>query len=99
MIIASQCRAARALIDWSLVQLSESSGVPIDTISAFEGGAGIDAAANLALQQALQRGGAVFLAAAKTRGAGVRLKFSPLIVKRLDIWENEGGPTGEDDIK
>jgi hypothetical protein len=100
MITASQCRAARALIDWSIFQLSEASGVSIDEISAFEVGTKTpDAPVNLALERALLQGGAMFLMSTKTRGVGVRLKFSPLIVKRIDVWENEGGPPGEDDIK
>lgn len=31
-------------------------------------------------------------------GYGVRQKFNPRTVKRLENWENEGGPAGDDDI-
>src|SRR5699024_6137394 len=31
-------------------------------------------------------------------GHGVRRKFNPRTVKRLENWENEGGPAAEDDI-
>ena len=31
-------------------------------------------------------------------GYGVRRKFNPRTVKRIENWENEGGPALEDDI-
>jgi transcriptional regulator with XRE-family HTH domain len=99
MIIAAQSRAGRALIGWSIDRLSDVSGVSKRDISAFESGSRkIKPASVETLQRALEDGGAHFIAEGKTRGPGVRLKFSRLIVKRIDIWENEGGPAGEDDI-
>ena len=35
-LTASQCRAARALIEWSQAQLSQSAAIDIQTIADFE---------------------------------------------------------------
>ena len=95
----AQCRAARALVDWSIDRLSDASGVSGENITAFENGSRkIEPLSVGALQTALEQGGTQFMAEGKTRGAGVRLKFSQLTVARIDVWENEGGPTGEDDV-
>ena len=98
-MIPAQCRAGRALIGWSIERLSDVSRISTRDISAFESGSRkIDAASVTALRRALEEGGAQFIAEGKVRGPGVRLKFSRLIVKRIDIWENEGGPAGDDDV-
>jgi hypothetical protein len=99
MISAAQCRAARALIDWPLARLAEASGVPDADISAFEQGRDQHFDAVALIERALEDAGAIFLPEGRGRGAGVRLKFARQTVKRIDIWENEGGPTAEDDIR
>lgn len=98
MISAAQCRAARALIDWSIDQLATASGLSVEQLAAFEADGTLDRAANAQAARALEEGGASFIAERRGRGVGVRLKFGRQLVKRLDIWENEGGPTAEDDI-
>lgn len=98
MISAAQCRAARALIDWSIDHLASASGLSVEQLAAFETDGTLDRAANAQAARALEEGGASFIAERRGRGVGVRLKFGRQLVKRLDIWENEGGPTAGDDI-
>lgn len=97
MINAAQCRAARGLVDLSTEQLAEHSGVLEDTLLEFERGGELGPSAVKAVGRALEAAGAHFLPERGARGAGVRFKFSRQSVKRVDVWENEGGPAGEDD--
>lgn len=72
-----QCRAGRALADWSREQLSDASKVAHRTIVDFERGARAPRSGTLeALQDALQAAGVVFLAVGEMKdgGPGVRLK-------------------------
>lgn len=95
----SQCRAARALVEWSRDQLSAASDVALQDIVDFESGQvdpGEDARARLC--QSLEDAGAVFLAEGKEGGVGVRLKYNRREVRALNKWEGEGGPPGEDDV-
>lgn len=70
----SQCRAARALIDWSQQALSEASGVGIVTVRQFEAGAGTPRNATLEmLMNTLETAGVEFLGG-NGGGPGVRLK-------------------------
>lgn len=95
----SQCRAARALIEWSRDQVSKVSGVPAQDIADFESGRvdpGEDARQRLC--RALEEGGAVFLEEGPDGGVGVRLKYSRRDVRALNKWESEGGPPGDDDV-
>jgi hypothetical protein len=99
VIVAAQCRAGRGLIGWSVNRLSEEAHVAKDEIVGFENEAlGTERTMVEALQLALEQGGVQFMPEGKLRGAGVRLKFSRLIVKRIDVWENEGGSAAEDDV-
>jgi hypothetical protein len=62
MLISSiQCRAARALLDWTLRDLSGKSGVAVDTIRRHEKGDILQERTNQALRETLQRAGIVFL--------------------------------------
>jgi transcriptional regulator with XRE-family HTH domain len=74
MITPSQCRAARALIDWSQQRLSEAANVGNATIRNFEGGKSSPTRATLdVLRRALEAAGVEFIAE-NGGGAGVRLK-------------------------
>ena len=99
MITAAQCRAARALAEVSREMLAGAAGISEGTIRAFEDKlsepeAGIAAK----LREALEALGAVFLSEDEHGGAGVRLKFTRSESRRISALENEGGPTGEDDV-
>lgn len=98
MIIAAQCRAARALIDWSADRLAVEAGLSIEQIERFEQGDSIDSELNRRVRRALEGGGASFLSERRGRGLGVRLKFGRQLAKRIDVWENEGGPAAVDDV-
>ncbi|MBS9477080.1 helix-turn-helix domain-containing protein [Ancylobacter radicis] len=78
---SAQCRAARALLNWSPAELAERAHVPTDWLHEFEQGRepGLDADPGEAarLRRALEAAGVVFLAAGEASsggGAGLRLR-------------------------
>ncbi|WP_269931318.1 helix-turn-helix transcriptional regulator [Aminobacter sp. HY435] len=99
MISGSVCKAARALVEVTREKLAKRSGVAEEVIEAFErkistpGDGAIEA-----LQSALEGLGAVFIAEQGADGAGVRLKFSRSVTRRLSTLEGEGGPVASDDV-
>jgi len=98
-MISSQCRAARALVEWSRDELSRRAKVDIALLKAFEEGSRpLDSDANLRVRNALEEGGAHFIEEDGDGGAGVRLKFTRKDVRAIRRWEGEGGPVGEDDV-
>jgi hypothetical protein len=99
MINAAQCRAARGLVDWSLERLAEQVGLSIEELFRFEHGGDLHSTSADEIKRVLEGAGAVFLPERGGRGSGVRLKFTQQSVKRIDIWENEGGPAAEDDVR
>jgi hypothetical protein len=52
----------------------------------------------VAVREALERFGVIFLFEEQGIGAGVRLKFTRLDTKQIGRLENEGGPAREDDV-
>lgn len=73
MITAEQCRAGRALLDWSREQLAETSKVAVRTIIDFERGARAPREVTAdAIQRALEAAGVQFIPE-NGGGAGVRL--------------------------
>ena len=98
MITASQCRAARALTDVSRAVLAEASGISENDIQAFENKLSEpDESTLVALEKALESLGAMFLSE-DNHGIGVRLKFTRSEQRRISTLENEGGPTGLDEV-
>jgi transcriptional regulator with XRE-family HTH domain len=76
MITASQCRAARALLDWSQQDLAKQARVGIVTVRQLESGFHEPRSATLqVVRQALERAGVEFIDA-NGGGPGVRLKKS-----------------------
>ncbi len=74
MITASQCRAARALLDWSQQHLAGQSRVGIVTIRQLEAGAHEPRPATLqVVRQALEKAGVEFIDE-NGGGPGVRLR-------------------------
>ncbi|WP_420347199.1 helix-turn-helix domain-containing protein [Pelagibius sp.] len=70
-----QCRAARALLDWTQADLAEAVGIASDTIARFEGGVRLPHPSNRAtIREALEAAGIEFLPETKTKGVGVRLR-------------------------
>ena len=97
-LTAAQCRAGRAIIEWSQAQLSQSAGIDVQTIADFEKRfRAADETTRRRLRATLEAAGVLFISE-NGGGAGVRLKFSREEVYEVNRWEDEGGVTGEDDI-
>ena len=98
MITGAQCRAARALVEWTRDKLSSNSGVDALVIEEFERRINLpDQDICDMLQTALESAGAVFIAE-NGGGIGVRLKLNRSEVKRIGVLENEGGIVGIDAV-
>jgi len=98
ILTGPQCRAARALIEWSVDQVSRRSGVDAASIEEFEAKlADPGEEAQRRLCRALEEGGAVLIPE-NGGGVGVRLKYARRDVRGVNKWESEGGRAGEDDI-
>lgn len=98
MITGAQCRAARALVEWTREKLANNSNVDALVIERFERKIDLpgDDVRN-ALQTVLENAGALFIDE-NGGGVGVRLKFNSSEVKRIGILENEGGAVGTDAV-
>lgn len=78
IITAAQCRAARALLDWSQPDLAKRSGVHVQTISNFEHGNGSPTNKTLGtIKQILENAGILFI-----ENDGVRVKPSGIITHK-----------------
>jgi hypothetical protein len=98
IMTAAQCRAARALIEWTPEKLSETSGVELQAINVFESRFHRPSDPDKSrLRTALEHAGVVFISE-NGGGAGVRLKFNHREVRAINSWEGEGGTPGEDDL-
>ncbi|WP_197031538.1 MULTISPECIES: helix-turn-helix domain-containing protein [Mesorhizobium] len=74
MMNSAQCRAARALLDWSQQELADASKIGNATIRNFEAGRSEPQHATLdLLRRTFEDAGVVFIDA-NGDGAGVRLK-------------------------
>jgi len=74
MITATQCRAARALLDWSQQELADSAGVGIVTVRPLEAGNTQPRRATLnVIRRALESAGVEFIDE-NGGGPGVRLR-------------------------
>ena len=69
MLTPECCRAGRALLDWSLKDLAEKSGVAFTTISQFENGRPAHGTTQQRLTKALEQNGVKLLAEAGWTGA------------------------------
>lgn len=99
MITGSQCRAARALIEFGRDRLAISSGIDVDVIAKFERKLKMPDEASVAkIQSVLESAGAVFLSDGEAGGVGVRLKFNRSETRRIATLEGEGGVVASDDV-
>jgi len=77
VITAKQCKAARALMDWSQSKLATEAGLTQVTLSTFEKGGSMRVSNNEKIQQAFENAGIEFIdegkASKKGGGEGVRL--------------------------
>jgi transcriptional regulator with XRE-family HTH domain len=73
-LTSEQCRAARALLDWTQDDLAAHAEVSRSTVRGFEAGQhGLQRATAAAIRRALEIGGVIFLEANADCGPGVRL--------------------------
>lgn len=78
MISIEQCRAARALLDWSAQDLADAAGVGVATVRRYETGAAIADASMTMIEGALKGAGISFLATGQTsRLGGEGVRFAP----------------------
>jgi hypothetical protein len=97
-LTAAQCRAGRALVEWSQQQLSQAASIDLQTVADFEQRLrAADETTRRRLRATLEAAGVVFVAE-NGGGAGARLKFSREEVWQVNRWEGEGGVAAEDDI-
>lgn len=74
MITSAQCRAGRALLNWSQQQLADAARVGVVTVRQFESGGSEPRNATLdVIRRALESAGVIFVAE-NGEGPGVRLK-------------------------
>lgn len=76
MLTPSQCRAARALLDWTQEDLARTAGVGGSTVRGFECGRHVLIRSNMAvIRAALEAAGIVFIDG-DGMGPGVRLRHA-----------------------
>jgi transcriptional regulator with XRE-family HTH domain len=73
MISPAQCRAARALLDWTQPDLAQKTGLSVVTVRAFEKGGEMRESNRNLLRLSLESAGIQFIPE-NGGGAGVRLK-------------------------
>jgi transcriptional regulator with XRE-family HTH domain len=97
-LTAAQCRAGRALVEWTQQQLSQAASIDQQTVADFEKRfRSPDETTRRRLRATLEAAGVTFISE-NGGGAGARLKFSREEVWEVNRWEDEGGVAGEDDI-
>jgi transcriptional regulator with XRE-family HTH domain len=85
MIAASQCRAARGLLDWTQQQLADAAHIGVATVRLFESEESEARHATVAMiRQAFEGAGVEFLDESEGSGPGVRLRKSVVGQKRAD---------------
>ena len=89
------------VVNASVSFMAQKMVLEAEDVRAFERGVqDLDEERNRVLRAGLEELGVEFLPADDEAGVGygVRQKFNPRTVKRIENWENEGGPALEDDI-
>ena len=80
MITASQCRAARGLLDWTQQELADAARIGVATVRLFESEATETRQATLAvLRAAFEHAGIEFI---EENGGGVGVRFRKRTAKR-----------------
>jgi len=78
-ISIEQCRAGRALLNWSAQALADAAKTGVATVRRFESGQPVQITSIETMQAALENAGVIFVADSEpspTGGAGVRLRGS-----------------------
>lgn len=77
MLTATQCKMARAALDWGVRELADEAGVNANTITRFESGKKANVSTRKLIRQAFEAAGLVFIAEGEeslSGGPGVRVK-------------------------
>jgi transcriptional regulator with XRE-family HTH domain len=77
MLTATQCKMARAALDWGVRELADAAGINVNTVTRFESGKKANVSTQKLIRQACETAGLVFIAggeASLSGGPGVRLK-------------------------
>jgi transcriptional regulator with XRE-family HTH domain len=76
MISGAQLRAARALLDWTQLQLADEAGLSVPTVKRAERNMGVRVSSNAyrKIESALMQAGVVLLMKDSNGGIGVRLR-------------------------
>lgn len=76
MISIEQCRAARAMLDWSAQTLADRAQVGVATVRRYEAGSSIASASLRAIEQALTEAGIKIIAPGEpSPGGGEGVRF------------------------
>lgn len=98
MITGPQCRAARALVEYTRNRLAISAAIAPEIIENFERMLNKPTLSEIAkLKETLEQAGAVFIEE-NGGGVGVRLKFNRSESKRISMLEGEGGIVANNDV-
>ena len=96
VLLAAQCRAGRALVEWSAEQLANACSVDLQVIKQFEVRFRRPDPETLGrIRGALVEAGVIFIDE-NGGGAGARLKLSRKELRAIGRWESEGGALNED---
>ena len=91
ILLAAQCRAGRALVEWSLERLAKACSVDLQVLKEFEARFRRPDPETLShIRAALTDAGVVFVDE-NGGGAGARLKLSRKELRAISRWEGEGG--------
>lgn len=78
MMNVEQCRAARALLDWSAQELALHAGIGVATVRRFESGSAVAPASVESMAHCLTVAGITFIAAGEASAVGGEgVRFSP----------------------
>lgn len=95
----SLARAARHLCQVSPRTIARHAGIHPDALRQYEkGGDSLSPEEIQRVTEALIHYGAQFVPEDEYGGVGVRRKFTRTSVLRIETWESEGGPVGDDDV-
>lgn len=91
ILLAAQCRAGRALIEWSLERLAQACSVDLQALKAFEARFRRPDPETLSRIRAVLTDAGVVFVDENGGGAGARLKLSRKDLRAISRWEGEGG--------
>ena len=91
ILLAAQCRAGRALVEWSSERLAKACSVELQAIKEFEARFRRPDPETLGRIRAVLVEAGVDFIDENGGGAGARLKLSRKDLRAISRWEGEGG--------